>query len=104
MYILYSDKATLYIDCNIFPLFIMSTLPVGENCGVLKGVYFVLIVFYGVFLQDCHVIVWTKDETKPGPWEPVRLHKFNDVVWHLSWSFAGNILAVSGGDNSVSTN
>ena len=56
------------------------------------------------FFQDCHVIVWTKDETKPGPWEPVRLHKFNDVVWHLSWSFAGNILAVSGGDNSVSTN
>ena len=30
-----------------------------------------------------------------------RLHKFNDVVWHLSWSFAGNILAVSGGDNTV---
>ena len=48
------------------------------------------------------MIVWTKDETKAGDWEPVRLHKFNDVVWHLSWSFAGNILAVSGGDNSVS--
>ena len=61
---------------------------------------FHLFIIY--FLQDCHVIVWTKDETKPGPWEPVRLHKFNDVVWHLSWSFAGNILAVSGGDNSVS--
>lgn len=51
--------------------------------------------------QDCHVIIWTKDETKPGQWQPVRLHKFNDVVWHLSWSFAGHILAVSGGDNMV---
>lgn len=49
------------------------------------------------------MIVWTKDETKPGTWDPIKLHKFNDVVWHLSWSFAGNILAVSGGDNSVSS-
>merc|ERR1712243_145868 len=25
-----------------------------------------------------------------------------DVVWHVSWSVPGNILAVSGGDNKVS--
>ena len=31
------------------------------------------------------------------------LNKFKDVVWHLSWSITGNILAVSGGDNKVST-
>ena len=30
------------------------------------------------------------------------LKKFNDVVWHVSWSVTGNILAVSGGDNKVS--
>ena len=34
-------------------------------------------------------------------WTPKLLHKFNDVVWHLSWSVTGNILAVSGGDNKV---
>ena len=32
------------------------------------------------------------------------LKKFSDVVWHVSWSVTGNILAVSGGDNKVSTN
>ena len=29
------------------------------------------------------------------------LHTFDDVVWHVSWSVSGNILAVSGGDNKV---
>lgn len=29
------------------------------------------------------------------------LKKFGDVVWHVSWSVTGNILAVSGGDNKV---
>ncbi|KAF3851436.1 hypothetical protein F7725_013208 [Dissostichus mawsoni] len=35
---------------------------------------------------------------------PGRLNSstsFNDVVWHVSWSITGNILAVSGGDNKV---
>ena len=31
------------------------------------------------------------------------LKKFGDVVWHVSWSVTGNILAVSGGDNKVSS-
>ncbi|KAG7268400.1 hypothetical protein CRUP_016274 [Coryphaenoides rupestris] len=34
-------------------------------------------------------------------WKAKLLHKFNDVVWHVSWSITGNILAVSGGDNKV---
>ena len=29
------------------------------------------------------------------------MHTFDDVVWHLSWSVMGDILAVSGGDNKV---
>ena len=51
-------------------------------------------------LQDCRVIIWMNDG-KSGSWEPQILHKFNDVVWHVSWSITGNILAVSGGDNKV---
>lgn len=27
---------------------------------------------------------------------------FEDVVWRVSWSLSGNVLAVSGGDNKVS--
>ena len=29
------------------------------------------------------------------------LPKFADVVWRVSWSLTGGILAVSGGDNKV---
>lgn len=35
-------------------------------------------------------------------WKPVVLATYPDVVWHVSWSLTGNILAVSGGDNKVS--
>ena len=41
------------------------------------------------------------NDGKSSSWEPQILHKFNDVVWHVSWSITGNILAVSGGDNKV---
>ncbi|XP_074644859.1 protein SEC13 homolog [Tubulanus polymorphus] len=51
--------------------------------------------------QDCRVIIWTSDGTC-NTWSSKILHKFNDVVWHVSWSVTGNILAVSGGDNKVS--
>ena len=30
------------------------------------------------------------------------LNTFPDVVWHVSWSITGDILAVSGGDHKVS--
>ena len=45
-------------------------------------------------------MIWMNDG-KSSSWEPQILHKFNDVVWHVSWSITGNILAVSGGDNKV---
>ncbi|XP_013409343.1 protein SEC13 homolog, partial [Lingula anatina] len=51
--------------------------------------------------QDCRVIIWTNDGTSSA-WSSKTLHKFNDVIWHVSWSITGNILAVSGGDNKVS--
>ena len=52
--------------------------------------------------QDCRVIIWTNDGTSNN-WTSKVLNKFKDVVWHLSWSITGNILAVSGGDNKVSS-
>jgi len=50
--------------------------------------------------QDRRVIIWTCKDG--GAWIPKVLHTFEDVVWHVSWSVCGNILAVSGGDNKVS--
>lgn len=49
--------------------------------------------------QDRTVIIWTKEQNAP-QWSKSVL-KFNSVVWRVSWSITGNILAVSTGDNQV---
>ncbi|PVG01231.1 WD40 repeat-like protein [Serendipita vermifera] len=64
--------------------------------------------------QDRKVFIWTKDGEGKG-WEKVALDagglegntnseggKFPSVVWRVSWSLAGNILAVSCADGKVS--
>ncbi|XP_023392617.1 protein SEC13 homolog isoform X3 [Pteropus vampyrus] len=51
--------------------------------------------------QDGRVFIWTCDDASSNMWSPKLLHKFNDVVWHVSWSITANILAVSGGDNKA---
>lgn len=64
--------------------------------------------------QDKTVLIWTKD-SPTSPWVKTLLDpasttgssntatsgKFPDVVWRVSWSLAGNILAVSCGDGRV---
>jgi len=67
--------------------------------------------------QDRTVLIWTKD-TPTSPWvktpldpsstltsptstAPLPAGKFPDVVWRVSWSLAGNLLAVSCGDGKV---
>lgn len=53
--------------------------------------------------QDKRVIIWTNNEGPNGQeWEFKTLNDFNDIVWHVSWSVMGNILAVSCGENRVS--
>lgn len=51
--------------------------------------------------QDKSVIIWTKDAG--GDWKKTALRsdKFPDVVWRVSWSMSGNVLAVSCGDNKI---
>jgi len=60
--------------------------------------------------QDKTVLIWTKDSPQ-GTWAKTALDpspagagtngKFPDTVWRVSWSLAGNILAVSCGDGKV---
>ncbi|XP_070397441.1 protein SEC13 homolog isoform X2 [Dermacentor albipictus] len=50
--------------------------------------------------QDCRVIIWTCNFNS-GSWQPLLLGTFDDVVWLISWSLTGSVLAVSGGDNNV---
>jgi len=49
--------------------------------------------------QDRHVIIW--NSTDLNTWSSTILHTFDDVVWSVSWSMTGNILAVTGGDNKI---
>ncbi|KAI1296720.1 Protein SEC13 -like protein [Halotydeus destructor] len=51
--------------------------------------------------QDRRVIIWScsVENGTTTNWTPRVLKTFDDVVWHVSWSVMGNILAVSGGDN-----
>lgn len=50
--------------------------------------------------QDRRVIIWSSEDCVN--WSPQILHTFEDVVWNVSWSTTGNLLAVSGGNNKVS--
>ncbi|CAG8484714.1 14722_t:CDS:2, partial [Racocetra fulgida] len=52
--------------------------------------------------QDKTVFIWTQD-TPNSTWnkKPLRNDKFLDVVWRVSWSLSGNVLAVACGDNKV---
>ncbi|KAK6335232.1 GTPase-activating protein S13 [Orbilia javanica] len=48
--------------------------------------------------QDKSVIIWTSDAG--GPFQK-KVLEMEAVVWRVSWSLSGNVLAVSGGDNKV---
>ncbi|KAI9786040.1 MAG: GTPase-activating protein S13 [Peltula sp. TS41687] len=51
--------------------------------------------------QDKTVRIWTSDPNRPDEWQSTVL-SFDAVLWRVSWSLSGNVLAVSGGDNKVS--
>ncbi|MCJ1335983.1 GTPase-activating protein S13 [Bachmanniomyces sp. S44760] len=52
--------------------------------------------------QDKTVRIWTSDPSNPhAEWKSTVLN-FDAVLWRVSWSLSGNVLAVSGGDNKVS--
>lgn len=49
--------------------------------------------------QDKTVIIWTS-EGDGKPWVK-KVIPMDTVLWRVSWSLSGNVLAVSGGDNKV---
>jgi len=82
----------------------------APNIGLLRS-------YIATASQDRTVLIWTKD-TPTSPWvktaldpsstltsptstAPLPAGKFPDVVWRVSWSLAGNLLAVSCGDGKV---
>ncbi|KAJ3333696.1 GTPase-activating protein S13, partial [Kappamyces sp. JEL0680] len=53
--------------------------------------------------QDKSVLIWTQDGPDE-PWVKKPLGPpgtFSDVIWRVSWSLAGNLLAVACGDNKI---
>jgi protein transport protein SEC13 len=94
-YIATASQVRLYLSLC---LFFLGSLGTHQRC-----------------VQDKTVLIWTK-ETPTSPWvktaldpssasppssTPAVAGKFPDVVWRVSWSLAGNILAVSCGDGKV---
>lgn len=52
--------------------------------------------------QDKSVIIWTQEHSVGTNTEWSRkVIPLDTVVWRVSWSLSGNVLAVSGGDNKV---
>jgi len=51
--------------------------------------------------QDGSVIIWSQEEPNARFVPKTIKPKGSEVVWRVSWSITGNILAVSGGDNKV---
>jgi len=51
--------------------------------------------------QDGRCLIWTQSQPG-GPWTPAALpHAFQAVVWRVSWSVFGNVLAVADGGGGV---
>jgi len=52
--------------------------------------------------QDKTVRIWTSvNPADASSWLLTKTLEFDAVLWRVSWSLSGNILAVSGGDNKV---
>ncbi len=51
--------------------------------------------------QDKSVLIWSKTDSHIWTKNILSSEPFGDTVWRLSWSTAGNLLAVSCGDNTV---
>ncbi|KAI9220515.1 protein transporter sec-13 [Blastocladiella britannica] len=50
--------------------------------------------------QDKAVFVWTR-AAGDASWTRKSVGQFEEVVWRVSWSIAGDVLAVAAGDNKV---
>ncbi|KAJ6241614.1 protein sec13 [Anaeramoeba flamelloides] len=56
--------------------------------------------------QDKSVVIWTKlnnnEQQNTNKWEYKLISQFSEIVWNVSWSPTGNILAISIGNSTVS--
>ncbi len=73
-----------------------------QTLGLVDLILRPALRFWFIYIQDKTVLIWTQD----GPnteWKKQLLQPepFPDVIWRVSWSLSGNILAVSCGDNKV---
>uniref|UniRef100_A0A915EPD4 Protein SEC13 homolog n=1 Tax=Ditylenchus dipsaci TaxID=166011 RepID=A0A915EPD4_9BILA len=51
--------------------------------------------------MDGRVIIWRCTNLNEKKWTSRVLRKFDEVLWHVSWSLCATVLAVSGADNKV---
>lgn len=91
------------LSCLYLPIFLMSLLNIKCAVFLARCTHTFRYFWCLVQLQDMKVYIWTQDSTDQEfqcrPLGP----GFHDVVWRLSWSVTGNILAVSSGDKVLYT-
>uniref|UniRef100_A0A7E4VEB8 Protein SEC13 homolog n=1 Tax=Panagrellus redivivus TaxID=6233 RepID=A0A7E4VEB8_PANRE len=51
---------------------------------------------------DKQLVVWKCTDLENKMWSSQVLNKFDDIIWHVSWSLCATMLAVAGADNKVS--
>lgn len=51
--------------------------------------------------QDRSVLIWRLDSNGSWAYAPLSKEQFADALWRVSWSVAGSVLAVAGGEGKV---
>ena len=46
-------------------------------------------------IKDGTIIFWKNSKIHPNEWKKIDMKKFDGPVWRISWSVAGDLLAVS---------
>ncbi|RMZ78596.1 hypothetical protein DV738_g3735, partial [Chaetothyriales sp. CBS 135597] len=83
----------------------VATLPNGHTDWVRDVEWSPTLLFKTYIAsasQDKTVRIWTStNPADPASWSAPKVLTFDSVLWRVSWSLSGNILAVSGGDSKV---
>lgn len=54
-----------------------------------------------LFFEDGTIIFWKNSKGEPNEFKKYDMKRFGGPVWRISWSLAGELLAVSSSENNI---